>query len=181
MFQIDLIEKCKNNDRKAQMKLYGQYCDGMFCVAMRFLKNTHDAEDAMQEAFIKAFQKIEQFQGDVTFGAWLKRIVINTCLDVLKTQKEMWLELDETLTTIADNDDDWNTEDDVTIDEVKQAIMLLPEKYKIVVLLYLIEGYDHSEIAQILNITEITSRTQLRRGKSKLKELLIREKNGTRS
>lgn len=91
MLHIDLVERCKANDRKAQLKLYKQYCDGMFGVAMGFLKNSGDAEDVVQESFIKAFQKMEQFRGEVTFGAWLKRIVINKSLDFLKAKKkDMW-------------------------------------------------------------------------------------------
>ena len=180
MFQIDLVEQCKTNDRKAQLKLYKQYCDGMFCVAMRFLKNPDDAEDVLQESFIKAFQKIEQYKGEVTFGAWLKRIVINKSLDFLKTKKEKLLELDESYMHIAE-DGDWTVEDGITLDEVKQAMEQLPEKYRYVVQLYLVEGYDHSEISQILNITETTCRTQLLRGKGRLKEILTNKSYGTGS
>ena len=77
MFQIDIIEKCKQHNRKAQLQLYNQYCDGMYVVANRFVKNSMEAEDIVQEAFIKAFIKLHQYKGEVTFGAWLKRIVIN--------------------------------------------------------------------------------------------------------
>lgn len=178
MFQVDLIEKCKINDRKAQLKLYNQYCDAMFCVSMRFLKNSDDAMDMTQESFIKAFKKLEQYSGEVTFGAWLKRIVINNCIDFLKSKKENHLSLDESYMYISE-DDDWSVDDDISIDDVKNAIESLPEKYKYVVMLYLIEGYDHSEISEILNIKETTSRTQLMRGKNQLKELLTPKKNGT--
>ncbi len=87
MSDLLLVEQCKEHNRKAQMALYKQYCDGMFIVAHRYLRDTAAAEDAMQEAFIKAFQKLGQFKGDVTFGAWLKRIVINTCLDSIKMKE----------------------------------------------------------------------------------------------
>ena len=179
MFQIQLIEKCKNNDRKAQLELYNQYCDAMFCVSMRFLKNRDDAQDMTQEAFIKAFSKIDQYKAEVSFGAWLKRIVINSCIDFLKTKYQNHLSLDEGFMYVSD-DNDWNVDDEISVDEVKNAIEMLPEKYKYVVMLYLIEGYDHSEISQILNIQETTSRTQLMRGKNQLKELLIKKQNGTR-
>ena len=86
MFQSAIVEKCKANDRTAQMQLYRKYCDGMYIVAMRFVKNGDDAEDILQESFIKAFQKIHQFKGDVTFGAWLKRIVVNKSIDFLKSK-----------------------------------------------------------------------------------------------
>ena len=179
---IDIVEKCKQNDRKAQLRLYNQYCDGMYIVAKRFVKDTMEAEDIVQEAFIKAFAKLHQFKGEVTFGAWLKRIVINKSIDLLKSKKQQMLELDEVHLKVVDSnyEDEWLVEDAITIEEVKDAINKLPDKYKYVVMLFLIEGYDHQEIAEILNITEVASRTQLSRGKVKLKELLTLTQNGTR-
>ena len=170
-FQIDLVERCKANDRKAQMKLYRQYCEGMFCVAMRFLKNEDDAEDVMQEAFIKAFQKLDQYRGEVTFGAWLKRIVINKCLDYLKAGKMRYSEIQENTLHIVE-DEDWSVDAAISIEDVKTAMEHLPDKYRSVVQLYLIEGYDHQEISQILELREATSRTRLLRGKGFLKEIL---------
>jgi len=164
MFQIDLVERCKSNDRKAQLKLYRQYCEGMFCVAMRFLKNSDDAEDVLQESFIKAFQKIDQYKGEVTFGAWLKRIVVNRSIDFLKGKKENLLQLDESYMHVSE-DDDWTVDETISIDVVKQAMDELPEKYSTVVKLYLVEGYDHNEISEILEITETSCRTRLLRGK----------------
>ena len=81
-----LIELCKQNNRQAQLTLYDKYCKGMFAVACRYLSQSDAAEDAMQDSFIKAFQKLSQYNGEVTFGSWLKRIVINTCLDELKAK-----------------------------------------------------------------------------------------------
>lgn len=170
-FQIDLVEKCKANNRKAQMKLYRQYCDGMFCVAMRFLKNEDDAEDALQEAFIKAFQNLDQYQGEVTFGAWLKRIVINKCLDSIKSTKIKYAEIKENAMHIVE-DEDWTVDEGVSIEAIKEAINQLPDKYQYVVQLFLVEGYDHQEISQILDLREATCRTRLLRGKGYLKELL---------
>ena len=165
------------------MQLYNQYCDGMLIVALRFVKDTMEAEDIVQEAFIKAFSKLDQYRAEVTFGAWLKRIVINRCIDVLKSKRQRLIELEEHhLKVIDDNyESEWLVEDSVTIDEVKAAIEQLPEKYRYVVMLYLVEGYDHQEISEILNITEVASRTQLSRGKQKLQLALKTEKNGTRS
>ncbi|MDV7139611.1 sigma-70 family RNA polymerase sigma factor [Maribacter sp. TH_r10] len=179
MFHIDVVEKCKANNRKAQMQLYKQYCEGMFCVAMRYVQNADDAEDVIQEAFIKAFQKIHQFKGEVTFGAWLKRIVINKSIDFLKAKRQRWVELDENMLEIS-REDDWTVDNEIGIDQVKSAISQLPEKYKYVVLMFLIEGFDHKEISQVLKLTETTSRTRLLRGKSYLKELLKEKTNGTR-
>lgn len=182
MFQVDIIEQCKQNNRKAQLQLYNQYCNGMYIVAKRFLKDTHDAEDVVQEAFIKAFTKLHQYKAEVTFGAWLKRIVVNKCLDLLKSKKHKLVELDEVHLKVVDtsNDDKWLVDDSITLNEVKDAINKLPDKYQYVVMLYLIEGYDHQEISEILNISEVASRTQLFRGKSKLQDLLTIKKNGTR-
>ncbi|MFT4803839.1 MAG: RNA polymerase sigma factor (sigma-70 family) [Psychroserpens sp.] len=180
--QIDIIEQCKQNDRSAQLKLYNQYCDGMFAVAMRFVKDSMEAEDIVQEAFIKAFAKLNQYKAEVTFGAWLKRIVINKSIDCLKSKKQHLQELEEVhLKVIDDNyQNEWLVDDTITLDEIKLAIQKLPDKYRYVVMLYLVEGYDHQEISGILNISEIASRTQLSRGKLKLKEQLIPMKNGTR-
>jgi RNA polymerase sigma-70 factor (ECF subfamily) len=171
VFHIELVEQCKANNRQAQLQLYRQYCDGMFAVAMRFLKNVDDAEDVLQEAFIKAFQRIDQFQGEVTFGAWLKRIVVNGSIDFLKSKHQRTVELDETYMHVAD-DEDWNVEPGISLDQVKEAIEELPTKYKYVVQLFLVEGYDHAEISEILGITETASRTRLLRGKTQLKEKL---------
>ena len=182
MFQVDIIEQCKQNNRKAQLQLYNQYCDGMYIVAKRFLKDTAEAEDVVQEAFIKAFTKLHQYKAEVTFGAWLKRIVVNKSIDFLKSKKQQLVELDEVHLKVVDttHDDKWLVDDAITLSDVKNAINKLPDKYQYVVMLYLIEGYDHQEISEILNITEVASRTQLSRGKSKLQELLTLKKNGTR-
>lgn len=181
-FTINIVEQCKQNNRKAQLQLYNQYCDGMFIVAKRFVNDAFEAEDIVQESFIKAFKKLDQYKAEVTFGAWLKRIVINKSIDAIKSKKQLWLPLEDVHMKVVDAsyEDEWLVDDAITITQVKQAINKLPDKYKYVVMLYLIEGYDHQEIAQILNITEVASRTQLFRGKAKLKNQLIVLQNGTR-
>lgn len=174
-----LIEKCKQHDRKAQMELYRKYCDGMFIVANRYMKDTAAAEDALQEAFIKAFQKLDQFKGDVTFGAWLKRIVINRCLDVIKSRKMELDTMDDRVLHIADSDEEWQVADETTVEEVYAAIEKLPDKYREVMKLYLLEGFDHQEISEIMNISESASRTNLHRGKIQLKKMLKHLDYGT--
>lgn len=163
-----IVTNCKLNKAKAQMQLYDLYCDAMFVIAKRYVKNSFEAEDIMQEAFIKVFKNINSFKGQVTIGAWIKKIVINQCIDYLKKKKIELVSIDEAKLTIAD-ENDWNVNEEVTINGITAAINNLPEKYKTVLNLYLIEGYDHQEIAQVLNITEVTSRSQLMRGKNKLK------------
>lgn len=182
MLKHQLIEECRANNRKAQLKLYNSYCDGMFIVASRFLKNSAEAEDAMQEAFVKAFAKLHQYSGEVTFGAWLKRIVINKCLDCLKAKKLEFVALNEQLVEKVEDEDaqDWQIDDGIGIGEVKNEIQELPEKYKYPLMLYLIEGYDHEEISEILKISQVASRTLVHRGKKKLQEKLKVLRDGTR-
>lgn len=179
MVQSELIERCRQQDRKAQMVLYNKYCDAMYYVAYRFMKSSAEAEDVMQEAFIKAFAKLHQFTGDVTFGAWLKRIVINKSIDALKAKKMQTIAINEQILTTVDEAEDWKVEDGTTLEEIKNAIEALPEKYKYAVMLFLIEGYDHNEISEILNITSVASRTLVHRGKKKLQEKLKHLKDGT--
>ncbi|WP_452224349.1 RNA polymerase sigma factor [Lacinutrix chionoecetis] len=182
MVQLDIIELCKQNNRKAQLQLYNQYCDGMYAIAKRFVNHTAEAEDIVQESFIKAFSKLHQFKGDVTFGAWLKRIVINKSIDCLKLKKQRLVELEDVHLKVVDTQDNnnWLVDDTTTINEIKVAISSLPEKYKYVVMLFLIEGYDHHEISDILKISQVASRTQLHRGKLMLQELLKDKSYGER-
>lgn len=182
MFQSDIVEKCRQNDRKAQLQLYNQYCNGMYSVAKRFVKHDAEAEDVVQDAFIKAFSKLHQYNAEVTFGAWLKRIVVNTSIDALKSKKQRLVDLEDVHLKVVDtrDDDKWLVDDAVSIDEIKEAINQLSDKYRYVVMLYLIEGYDHQEISEILNISEVASRTQLYRGKLQLQNMLKHKKDGTR-
>ncbi|WP_299676720.1 RNA polymerase sigma factor [uncultured Tenacibaculum sp.] len=177
--QIDiLIYQCKKGNRKAQMHIYDKYCNAMFTVACRYLPD-EEAKDAMQEGFLKAFLNIQTFKKDKTFGAWLKRIIINQCIDQLKKKKIKTSFIEEVQLEIVD-DEDWLFDTQITKQEILQAIDQLSEKYQLVVKLYLLEGYDHSEISQILGIEVKTSRTQLRRGKLQLRELLKKHFNEAR-
>ena len=168
---IELVERCRANDRHAQIKLYRKYCDGMFGVAMRFLKNPDDAEDVVQESFIKAFLCLEQYRGEVSFGAWLKRIVVNGCIDFLKKKTHVNEALDEEHTLVDDGEED-NLGEGISLEQIGAAIGELSHRYRFVVQLFLVEGYDHREIAQILDISEVASRSRLLRGKAQLKDKL---------
>lgn len=177
--QKSLITACKKGNRIAQMQIYDSYCQAMFTIACRYLKNEEDAKDAMQEGFLKAFTHIESYRPEATFGAWLKRIIINQCLDVLKKRKLEFSNDDiEKLQII--NDDDWDFDSTISKPEILFAIEQLNENHKIVVKFYLIEGYDHEEISEILEIPVKTSRTHLRRGKLRLQEFLKQKYNEAR-
>lgn len=166
-----IINQCKKNDAKAQMHLYNLYCKAMFLIAYRYVKDQFIAEDVMQDAFIKAFKNIDSYKNEVAFGAWLKRIVINQSIDQLKKNKLDLVAINDEITA-SKEDDNWQVESDVSVDEIVEKIKKLKEKYRLVLSLYLLEGYDHQEIAQVLNITENTSRTNLLRGKKLLREQL---------
>ena len=169
--QSELIDKCKNNEARAQLKLYDLYCKAMYNTACNFIKDDVIAQDIMQEAFIKAFKKIKTFNGKSSFGSWLKRIVVNQSLDWLKKQKLDVVELNDEVISMID-DDEWEVDSKIDLNIIYNCIDQLPQKCKNVVKLYLLEGYDHQEVAQILQISEVASRSQLSRGKSRLKELL---------
>jgi len=170
--QLHLVEKCIKNDSRAQMQLYDLYCKAMFNTACNFVKDDDIAKDIMQEAFIKAFKKISTYSGEATFGAWLKRIVVNQSLDWLKKQKLETVDIDDHVISIVEHDNNWDVEQETSLNAICHCIEQLPRKCKNVVKLYLLEGYDHQEVAQILKISEIASRSQLSRGKNKLRELL---------
>lgn len=166
-----IIASCKNNNAKAQMQLYDLYCDAMFRIVLRYVKDTFQAEDIMQEAFIKAFSKINTYKEEVAFGAWLKRIMINQSIDWLKKKKLAVVSLNEETTSIID-EGDWKISPSITYEQIIVSINALKEKYRLVLTLYLLEGYDHQEISEILGIPEVTSRTHLLRGKQQVQELL---------
>lgn len=153
------------------MQLYNLYCKAMFVVANRYVNDSFLAEDIMQEAFIKAFKKMDRYKNEVPFGAWLKRIVINQSIDALKKKKLELISMNEETLRVVD-DEDWKVDETITADEVRSAMNELKEKYRLVLSLYLFEGYDHDEISQILGITSNTSRTHLLRGKRLLKKKL---------
>ncbi|SRR6056297_504644 len=176
----DIIDRCREGEQKAQFQLYKLYYKAMFNASYRILNNRMAAEDVMQESFFKAFDKINTYSGKVSFGAWLKKIVINQSLDELKKNKidDRFIE-DEgvKLKELNDKEDENDeTEQKFNIDDIKEKINDLPDGYRVVLSLYLLEGYDHDEISEILNISSSTSRSQYTRAKNKLKKQL-KEKN----
>ncbi len=171
---LDLVEACKKGDRKAQFELYRLYYAAMYNTTLRIVGDSDDAEDVMQEAFLKAFAKLNTYRKEVSFGAWLKRIVINKSLDFLRLKREQ-LSLEEAGEVGEMVEEPSGVpEVEYRVEEIKKAIYDLPEGYRIVLSLILLEGYDHEEVSTILNISNATSRTQYHRAKKRLIELLKR-------
>ena len=169
-----IIEKCKKGDHYAQTELYSRYYRGMYSVSLRILNNSAEAEDAMQEAFIAAFRQLDSFRGEVTFGSWLKRIVVNRSIDLLRKRKIHYDDLSK-LSEKATEESESHYEE-VTPAMIKSAIGSLQDNYRIVLSLFLLEGYDHDEIADILKISNGSSRIIYHRAKEKLKQALIEMK-----
>jgi RNA polymerase sigma-70 factor (ECF subfamily) len=167
----DLIARCRAGDRDAHYRIYKLYSRSMYNVSFRITGREEDAEDALQEAFISAFKNLGSYRHDATFGAWLKRIVVNKSINVLKKRKHELMPEDEHW-DVAEQDTHIDYREEMTIGRVKQAIEELPDGYRTVLSLYLLEGYDHQEIAEIMGITESTSKSQLNRAKAKLREKL---------
>ncbi len=146
----------------------------MLNTAYRIIGNVEEAEDALQESFISAFKNLHTYREEAAFGAWLKRIVVNRSLTALNRRKNEILipESGEDVLEEVSADD---SEIQLSIEKIKEAMIDLPAGFRSVLTLYLFEGYDHKEIAEILNISESTSKTQYKRAKDKLKELLKSE------
>ena len=173
---IDLVNGCRNGSRKAQFELYKLYEKAMYNAALRIVNHEAEAEDVLQDAFLDAFTRIGDFRGDTTFGLWLKQIVINKSINCLRKRKAEFVSIDGM--DVADVNDDNQEDVQWRVEEVKAAVRRLPDGYRVVLTLYLFEGYDHEEISHILKISEVTSRSQLMRAKTKLKNIL--EKTGAR-
>jgi RNA polymerase sigma-70 factor (ECF subfamily) len=168
----NLIERCKKSDKTAQLDLYKAYYGAMYNTAHRILKNNFEAEDIMQEAFLTAFTKLNSYKGEVAFGAWLKRIVVNKSLTQLKKNNRY----QEVKMEVIPNDETGDEKIDyqgLNPKNVLNTLQSLKDNYRIVLTLNLIEGYDYEEIAQILNYTNENVRTTVSRAKKKLKQVLL--------
>lgn len=167
---VELVNECRLGNRKAQFELYKLYANAMYNVALRIVNDDAEAEDVLQEAFLDAFSRISAFRQETTFGLWLKQIVINRAINYLRKRKAEFVSLDDV--EIADEPNYDENEETLKVEAIKDAINELPDGYRVVLTLYLFEGYDHEEIAHILKISENTSRTQYMRAKRKLNSLL---------
>lgn len=166
-----LIEACKQGDRKAQAQLYHLYAKAMYNICLRMLGSVENAEDVLQNAFIDIFMKMDSFRFESSVGAWMKRIVINNCINALKKRQLFFSELNEQAAHVPDappsvSEEKWD------VARIQAAIHQLPDGYRVVFSLYALEGYDHEEIGHILGVTEATSKSQYSRAKAKLRQIL---------
>lgn len=172
----ELILLCKANNQKAQFEIYNRYCKAMYNVAYRIVKDEHFAEDVMQEGFLKAFTKIDDFKQEVAFGAWLKRIIVNASIDFYKKQNLFKVEdFEKTLYKLEDTESgveekiDFN---DLKVQQILNTIQSLKYNYSMILTLFYIEGYDQEEISEILKISYANCRTTLSRAKESLRNKL---------
>ncbi len=168
----EIVEQSKVGNSRAQYQLYQLYAKAMYNICYRMMNNHSEAEDMLQEAFCEAFTRLDSFRYESSFGAWLKRIVINKCINSLKKKKAELVYTDSLHN--YEGHDNKEEEEHVALDvqKIKQSIAKLPDGYRIIFSLYLLEGYDHVEISEILGISESTSKSQYMRAKRKVKELL---------
>ena len=168
----DLIDACRRGDRNAQFKLYKLYYKAMFNTSLRIVNDTAEAEDIMQESFLEAFQRLDSYAEQGSFGNWLKRIVVNNSLDALRKTRDT-VSIEEAGVDLPEEQDD-HSEADIRfrVEEVMKAIRQLSEEYRVIVSLFLLEGYDHEEISGILNISNQLSRTRYSRARQKLLSIL---------
>ena len=170
----EIIERCRKGDRDAHYQLYKLYSRSMYNIGYRIVNDKDEAEDVLQEAFISAFRSLDHYRGDATFGSWLKRIVVNKAINVLKNRRMERLPDDEKFDI---QEEVWEEEEfQFSVEQVKKAMEMLPDGYRSVLSLYLLEGYDHGEIAEILGISESTSKSQFNRSKKKLRSILEGER-----
>ncbi|MFC2109533.1 RNA polymerase sigma factor [Bacteroidota bacterium] len=164
-----LIRDCQQNKPKAQAMVYELYAGKLFAVSYKYSRNRQEAEDNLHDGFMTIFNKIGQFKGTGSFEGWMKRIIINTAL--LKYRKDKVFQLvneeikDEEITVEIE-------EENVSIDELLNAIQELPNRYRLVFNLYVLDGYSHKEIAEMLGISEGTSKSNLSRARGILKQKL---------
>ncbi|RFM26589.1 RNA polymerase sigma factor [Deminuibacter soli] len=175
MDESALLTGCLQNDPAAQRELYNRYSPKMLSVCYRFAQSREDAEDMLQEGFIKVFTQIHTFQHKGAFEGWIRRIVVHTCINLIKKHKKFNENVDLAHAALLQVRED-------TIPAIMQAkqviecIRLLPIGYRTVLNLYAIEGYSHKEIAEMLDIEESTSRSQYTRARAMLETILVRKK-----
>lgn len=171
-----LIDLCRKGDTKAQFEIYKLYSQAMYNTCFRIIGNEYDAEDILQEAFFKAFDRIKTYRNEVSFGAWLKRIVVNASIDQLKKRKIELVSIENAPIHItAEQEGTLNPE---SVEQLNWALTQLPEGYRTIISLFYFEEFSHEEIAKCLGIKESTSRSQLTRGRKALYDVMTAKRNG---
>jgi len=171
-----LLQWCLEGRQSAQMEIYNRYYKAMYNVSLRIVKHTAEAEDVMQESFLNAFTKLHTYKGQVTFGAWLKRIVINNSIyHYKKRQKHQVADLEDVMYKVEDNDGvafDQDGYTELKAQKVMDTMKSLKDNYRVSLTLHLIEGYDYDEISDIMNISYANCRTTISRAKESLRKKL---------
>lgn len=166
-----LIEGCRKGKRDAQLALYKQFAQRLYIACLRIVGNSGEAEEAMQDAFLKIFTRIDQYKEGQCFEAWIHRIAVHTAIDYVRRQTPEWEELSD---NYAAPEPDGADEEEMqySVKQVKEATSKLPPGYRVILSLYLFEGYDMEEIASILNIQPPSVRSQYLRAKRKLLDII---------
>jgi RNA polymerase sigma factor (sigma-70 family) len=175
MTEEAIFQGCLKNQAAAQRELYSRYSPKMLAVCYRFARNREDAEDMLQEGFIKVFSQIHTFQNKGAFEGWIRRIIVHTCINNLKKNKRFNESVDLAYASSIQVREE-SVPSIVQAKQVVECIRMLPIGYRTVLNLYAIEGYSHKEIAQLLDIEESTSRSQYTRAKQMLEDILVRKK-----
>ncbi len=175
MTEEAIIKGCLKNDATAQRELYNQYSPKMLAVCYRFAHNREDAEDMLQEGFIKVFTQIRTFENRGAFEGWIRRIIVHTCINILKKNKKFSDTVDIMQATGLYVREE-SVPSIIQAKQIVECIRLLPMGYRTVLNLYAIEGYSHREIAILLEIEESTSRSQYTRAKAMLENILVKKK-----
>jgi len=168
----EIIELSKEGNPRAQFQLYKLYSKAMFNICVRMSNSREEAEDLLQESFTDAFMKLTSFRYESSFGAWLKRIVINKCINVINKKKVDLVFPEHPVEPDAGDEEEEYSGIELDVQRIHHAVEKLPDGYRVIFSLYALEGYDHGEISQIMNISESTSKSQYLRAKQKIKELL---------
>jgi RNA polymerase sigma-70 factor (ECF subfamily) len=163
-----LIESCKINNTKAQSELYKLFSSKLFSVCLKYSRNYAEAEDNLQDAFITIFKKIDQYKSKGSFEGWLKRVAINTVLQKYRSEKVFDI-INENVIDEVELDVD---EESISIDYLLRIIQELPDRYRLVFNLYVLDGYSHKDIADMLDINIGTSKSNLARARQILKQTI---------
>lgn len=167
-----IIRGCCKKDKKAQKMLYNKYASTMLGICMRYAQNRSEAEDILQEGFVKIFLNINQYLGKGSFEGWMRQIMVNTALTNYRNNLKHYYHNDVTEIAESRIDDDVSYDGEFTQEELLKIINDLPEGYRVVFNLYAVEGYKHKEIAEMLSIDESTSKSQFSRGKKLIQQKL---------